>query len=54
MESNLSLLGKLGGIPSDGISYPVFIFCALLSWRSSPSRALRVEQQSGRQSNPDH
>src|SRR5919205_2217303 len=25
--------GKLGGIPSDGIPYPVFAFCALLPWQ---------------------
>jgi lipopolysaccharide transport system permease protein len=25
--------GKLGGIPSDGIPYPVFVFCALLPWQ---------------------
>jgi lipopolysaccharide transport system permease protein len=25
--------GKLGGIPSDGIPYPVFVYCALLPWQ---------------------
>lgn len=25
--------GRLAGIPSDGIPYPVFIFCALLPWQ---------------------
>ena len=25
--------GKLGGIPSDGLPYPVFTFCALLPWQ---------------------
>jgi lipopolysaccharide transport system permease protein len=25
--------GKLGGIPSDGLPYPVFVFCALLPWQ---------------------
>jgi lipopolysaccharide transport system permease protein len=25
--------GKLGGIPSDGVPYPVFTFCALLPWQ---------------------
>lgn len=25
--------GRLGGIPSDGIPYPVFTFCALLPWQ---------------------
>src|SRR5215210_7425267 len=25
--------GKLGGIPSDGVPYPVFAFCALLPWQ---------------------
>jgi lipopolysaccharide transport system permease protein len=25
--------GKLGGIPSDGIPYPIFAFCALLPWQ---------------------
>lgn len=25
--------GKLGGIPSDGIPYPIFTFCALLPWQ---------------------
>jgi lipopolysaccharide transport system permease protein len=25
--------GKLGGIPSDGIPYPIFVFCALLPWQ---------------------
>src|SRR5437763_1584252 len=25
--------GKLAGVPSDGIPYPVFVFCALLPWQ---------------------
>ena len=25
--------GRLGGIPSDGIPYPVFVYCALLPWQ---------------------
>jgi lipopolysaccharide transport system permease protein len=25
--------GKLGGMPSDGLPYPVFVFCALLPWQ---------------------
>jgi lipopolysaccharide transport system permease protein len=25
--------GKLGKIPSDGIPYPIFVFCALLPWQ---------------------
>src|SRR5215207_4550256 len=25
--------GKLGGIPSDGIPYPIFVYCALLPWQ---------------------
>src|ERR1051325_5934555 len=25
--------GKLAGVPSDGISYPVFTFCGLLPWQ---------------------
>jgi lipopolysaccharide transport system permease protein len=25
--------GRLGGIPSDGIPYPVFVFCGLLPWQ---------------------
>src|SRR5919205_494488 len=25
--------GRLGGIPSDGVPYPVFAFCALLPWQ---------------------
>jgi lipopolysaccharide transport system permease protein len=25
--------GKLGGIPSDGLPYPVFAYCALLPWQ---------------------
>src|SRR5205085_11895864 len=25
--------GKLGKIPSDGIPYPVFVYCALLPWQ---------------------
>src|SRR3954454_14291887 len=27
------VFGKLGGIPSDGIPYPFFAFCALLPWQ---------------------
>ena len=26
-------LGKLGGIPSDGVPYPIYIYCALLPWQ---------------------
>jgi lipopolysaccharide transport system permease protein len=25
--------GKLGGIPSDGLPYPIFVYCALLPWQ---------------------
>src|ERR1044071_7045074 len=25
--------GRLGGIPSDGVPYPVFVYCALLPWQ---------------------
>src|SRR5215216_5131824 len=25
--------GRLGGIPSDGLPYPVFVYCALLPWQ---------------------
>jgi len=25
--------GRLGGMPSDGIPYPVFVYCALLPWQ---------------------
>lgn len=26
-------LGRLGGMPSDGIPYPAFVFCSLLPWQ---------------------
>ncbi|HEX8140337.1 MAG TPA: ABC transporter permease [Pyrinomonadaceae bacterium] len=26
-------IGHLGGIPSDGIPYPIFVYCALLPWQ---------------------
>jgi lipopolysaccharide transport system permease protein len=42
--------GRLGGIPSDGIPYPIFVYCALLPWQlfahalSESSNSLVVNQ----------
>jgi lipopolysaccharide transport system permease protein len=42
--------GHLGGIPSDGIPYPIFVYCALLPWQlfahalSESSNSLVVNQ----------
>jgi lipopolysaccharide transport system permease protein len=42
--------GRLGGMPSDGIPYPIFVYCALLPWQlfahalSESSNSLVVNQ----------
>jgi len=39
------IFGKLAGLPSDGVPYPLFAFCALLPWQLF-ARALTISSQS--------